>query len=171
MSLGQGPFDPNDRILFLANSNDTSDSPLIKAFQGQLIILSPDEHASISSLKENDYDGCASSLITLPYSLPYLTHILRVIKPSGHFSILCPSEKSNLIYKSLVYSGFTDSKIIQLANISQVTGRKPPWNIGASAPLNFKHTNKINDNNNNTKIEKKEKKEKKTIAEQKKKTK
>jgi len=78
-------------------------------------------------------------------SLQFFTDIARALKPGGSFAVrqplttgLTPQE----VLQTLILSGFVDTTVNQLMenNVAsfEIICSKPPWEIGASAPLSFK---------------------------------
>jgi len=128
---------PNNQKLLLL-SYSAEDRNFASCYSGKVTNLDVDQHTDVVNLGEGTFDAVVSRL-ALPWSLPFLAQLLRLLKPAGHLALLCKKEKELEMKKSLLYGGFTDVTTITTAidNLVEVSARRPPWQVGASAPLKF----------------------------------
>jgi len=125
-------FPSGKNVLLISYSK--ADQQILTSYQGNVSCLEPADHGKISSAKDGTFDVVVSAP-TLPFSGPYLEHILRVLKPGGYLSLLTPKDQN--WNRSLTFGGFVDisSKLASNGQQNEVVCRRPPWSFGASAPL------------------------------------
>jgi len=125
-------FIPGKNILLISYSK--ADQQIRTSYQGTVTCLEPEEHSKLTTFKDATFDIVVSAP-TLPFSGPYLEHILRVLKPGGSLSLL--TSKDQNWNRSLTFGGFVDitSKLSSNGVYNEVICRRPPWSFGASAPL------------------------------------
>jgi len=123
---------------------------------GEFIRLQQDDHGKIATYKDSEFDAIGG-ICNLPYSGPYLQHVIRVLKLGGKFSVLIDANHETKFSKSLIYAGFIDiekmdekdckseenliSRIYknttQRVQRIRVSSKRPPWNPNAAKPLAF----------------------------------
>jgi hypothetical protein len=125
-------FPRGKNVLLLSYSK--ADQKIRTSYQGTVVCLEPDEHSKISAFKDSTVDIIVSAP-TLPFSGPYLEHMLRVLKPGGYISLLTPKDQN--LNRSLTFAGFVDitTKLSSDGSHNEIMGRRPPWSSGALAPL------------------------------------
>lgn len=125
----------NGKVLFLCQ-NSAQKQQLPAHFQNA-VVLEKDQQAEIAQHADNTY-GVVLGIDELSYSPVYLNHIMRVLIPGGSF-VMCVSQGVDLS-KTLLFAGFTDitSAPSSVNQHVEFTSRRPPWDMGASAPLKLK---------------------------------
>jgi len=126
-------FPSGKRVLLLSYSK--TDQKIRSTYSGTVVCLEADDHAKISTFKDADFDIVVSAP-TLPFSEPFLGHILRVLRPGGYVSLQAPNNVN--FARSLTFAGFVDVSSKVHGSHTEVICRKPPWTTGASAPLSLK---------------------------------
>jgi len=117
-------------VLFLRHYAD--DEHLLDGYGGVVEPLVRDNHAEITKFKDAEF-GAVVAVFDLPFSPPFLAHILRVLQPNGLFFMQTLKPQPDLS-RSLLFSGFSD---VQTPGDSLLSCRRPAWSVGASAPLSF----------------------------------
>lgn len=130
------PLDlPKDvNLLLLAYS--PHDEGLLKKYQGEVRVLQAEQHGDIANFSSESF-GAVVSFPSLPFSGPYLEHILRVLKPSGSFVMRVPNSQVDY-EQGLLFAGFVDVKTDSTNSSSTLSCKKPAWKAGASVSFQKK---------------------------------
>jgi len=107
------------------------EAAFVKAYSGQVVTLEENKHAEIARLRDGEYGGLIS-FVQLPFSPPFLGHVLRVLTPGGYLFLQAPKTVS--LDQGLIFAGFTDVKTA-VNGVALTAARRPPWAVGASVPL------------------------------------
>jgi len=119
-----------DRVLHISKPSDTR---LMEKYDGELLTA---ELSEIERFKDQSFGAVVST--DSNYNPSDLDSILRLLRPGGYFVVKVPASLDG-ITRSLTFAGFTDvSTSNSGSGFVQTTGRRPPWNAGASAPLKMK---------------------------------
>eukprot|EP01006_Ploeotia_vitrea_P052650 TRINITY_DN67716_c11_g5_i3.p1 TRINITY_DN67716_c11_g5~~TRINITY_DN67716_c11_g5_i3.p1 ORF type:complete len:164 (-),score=66.81 TRINITY_DN67716_c11_g5_i3:429-920(-) len=134
-------------VLFLLES--TSQSPAASsALQAASGSASDSEAKEHSRLVGSEMSGIADvadgsvgvvvSVVSLPHSLPFMGHVMRVLKkPGGRLVLVHPPAVD--VKKSAVFAGFADvatqQQEQQLGGLVMTKASVPSWSMGDSAPL------------------------------------